>query len=92
MDAVGISNFRKNLKDYVQKVNDDSTPLIVTNRNPEDNVVVMSKRDYDSMQETMAVLSNMYLMNKIHRGDEQFAAGKGQIHELIEDQEDPRHD
>ncbi|ERL65465.1 type II toxin-antitoxin system Phd/YefM family antitoxin [Schleiferilactobacillus shenzhenensis] len=88
MDAVGISNFRRNLREYVQKVNDNSDPLIVTSQNSDDNVVVMSKRDYDSMQETMAVLSNMYLMNKIQRGDAQFAAGKGQVHELNENFDD----
>ena len=32
MDAVNYSNFRKNLKHYFKQVNDDSEPLIVTNK------------------------------------------------------------
>ena len=49
MEAVAYSNFRKDLKDYFKKVNTNSEPLIVTNKEPEDNVVVMSKDDYDAI-------------------------------------------
>lgn len=74
MEAVAYSNFRKSLKDYFKQVNDNSEPLIVTNKNPEDNVVVMSKEDYDAIMETLTVNSNDYLMQKLARGDEQFKA------------------
>ena len=84
MEAVAYSNFRQNLKTYIKKVNEDSEPLIVTNKNPEDNVVVMSKDDYDSMMETMRIASNPYLMDKIRRGEQEIAAGKFQVHDLIE--------
>lgn len=85
MDAVAYSNFRQQLKNYMKQVNDDSDTLIVTSKNPEENVVVMSKRDYDAMQETMRTLSNKYVMAKVRRGDEQFAKGNLNIHEIIED-------
>lgn len=85
MEAVAYSNFRKGLKDYFKQVNDNSEPLIVTNKNPEDNVVVMSKDDYDAIMETLTVNSNDYLMQKIARGDKQFKAGEFKQHELIED-------
>ena len=62
MEAVAYSNFRKSLKDYFKQVNDNSEPLIVTNKNPEDNVVVMSKEDYDAIMETLTVNSNDYLI------------------------------
>ncbi|MQS52619.1 type II toxin-antitoxin system Phd/YefM family antitoxin [Companilactobacillus mishanensis] len=84
MDAVNYSNFRQQLKKYMKNVNDNNEPLIVTTKNSEDDVVVLSKSDYDSMMETMAVLSNKYLMDKINSGDEQFAAGKGKEHKLFE--------
>ena len=67
MDAVNYSNFRRNLKDYFKKVNEDSEPLIVTNKDPEDNVVILSKDDYDSLIETLTIQSNNYLMDKINR-------------------------
>ena len=85
MEAVAYSNFRKSLKDYFKQVNDNSEPLIVTNKNPEDNVVVISKEDYDAIMETLTVNSNDYLMQKLARGDKQFKAGGVKQHELIED-------
>lgn len=84
MEAVAYSNFRQNLKHYMKQVNDDAEPLIVTSKNIGDTVVVLSKRDYDSMQETFRIMSNNYLMNKIKRGDEQFKAANFQTHELLE--------
>ena len=46
--AVAYSNFRANLKTYMRRVNEDADTLLVTNADPEDNVVVMSADDYDS--------------------------------------------
>ena len=47
--AVAYSNFRANLKTYMRRVNEDADTLLVTNADPEDNVVVMSADDYDSL-------------------------------------------
>ncbi|BDR57572.1 type II toxin-antitoxin system Phd/YefM family antitoxin [Xylocopilactobacillus apicola] len=84
MDAVSYSNFRYKLKYYFKKVNEDAEPLVVTNKDENDDVVVMSKRDYDAFMETFRTLSNPYLLDKIKRGDEQFKSGKFQNHELID--------
>lgn len=84
MEAVVYSNFRKNLRSYMKQVNDDADALIVTTKDVEDTVVVLSKRDYDSMQETLRVLSNDYVMDKIRRGDRQFSEGNFTTRELIE--------
>lgn len=73
MEAVTYSSFRQDLKNYLKQVNQDSEPLIVTNKKAEDNVVVISKDDYDAMVETMRIMSNPALMAKIKRGDKQFA-------------------
>lgn len=88
MEAVAYSNFRQNLKQYMKQVNDDAEALIVTSKNVEDTVVVLSKRDYDSMQETFRIMSNNYLMDKIKRGDQQFKAGNFQTHDLLEVDDD----
>ncbi|KRL89956.1 type II toxin-antitoxin system Phd/YefM family antitoxin [Lactobacillus kalixensis] len=87
MDAVNYSNFRRNLKDYFKKVNEDSEPLIVTNKDPEDNVVILSKDDYDSLIETLTIQSNNYLMDKINRGRKQVKEGKISQHDLIDPNE-----
>lgn len=84
MEAVTYSNFRQNLKQYMRQVNEVAEPLIVTSKNVEDTIVVLSKRDYDSMQETLRIQSNHYLMNKIRKGDLQFQTEDFKTHELLE--------
>lgn len=84
MEAIAYSNFRQNLRSYMKQVNEDADTLIVTTKDIEDTVVVISKRDYDSMQETLRVLSNNYVMDKIRRGDKQFEEGNFNTHELFE--------
>lgn len=88
MEAVAYSNFRQNLKSYMKQVNEDADTLIVTSKDIEDTVVVLSKRDYDAMQETLRVLSNNYVMDKIRRGDQQFESGNFTTRELLEVEED----
>ncbi|MFR4287659.1 MAG: type II toxin-antitoxin system Phd/YefM family antitoxin [Enterococcus italicus] len=88
MEAVAYSNFRQNLKSYMKQVNEDADTLIVTSKDIEDTVVVLSKRDYDAMQETLRVLSNNYVMDKIRRGDKQFESGNFATRELLEVEED----
>lgn len=88
MEAVAYSNFRQNLRSYMKQVNEDAETLIVTSKDVEDTVVVLSKRDYDSMQETLRTLSNNYVMEKIRRGDAQFSKGAFKTHDLIEVESD----
>lgn len=87
MEAVAYSTFRKDLRSYMRRVNEDVEPLIVTAKDVEDTVVVLSKRDYDSMQETLRVLSNNYLVDKLKRGEQQFQAAGFRQHDLIEVEE-----
>ena len=88
MEAVAYSNFRQNLKQYMKQVNEDADALIVTAKDAEDTVVVLSKREYDSLQESLQILSNSYLMEKIRRGDTQFRKKQFQTHDLLEVKED----
>ncbi|MGL9810069.1 type II toxin-antitoxin system Phd/YefM family antitoxin [Enterococcus sp. DIV0970a] len=73
MEAVAYSNFRQNLSKYMKQVNEDAEALIVTTKDVDDTVVVLSKREYDSIQETLRVLSNNYVMDKIRGGEQQFS-------------------
>lgn len=88
MEAVAYSNFRQNLKSYMRQVNDDAEALIVTSKDIDETVVVMAKRDYDNLQETLRILSNSYLMEKIQKGEQQFQNGNFTSHDLIEEESD----
>ena len=65
MEVVVYSNFRNNLKSYMKKVNDEFEPLVVVNKNPDEDIVVVSKDEWDSIQETLCVMRNEYLSTKI---------------------------
>ena len=49
MEAVVYSTFRNHLKDYMKKVNDEFEPLTVVNKNPDEDIVVISKSEWDSL-------------------------------------------
>lgn len=84
VQAVSYSAFRNNLKSYMRKVNEDADTLMVTNIDPNDNVVVMSVRDYDSLMETLRIHQNPYLRDKIAQGLEQARQGGVLPHDLID--------
>ncbi len=63
MQAVSYSDARKNLKHYLDDVYNNHDPLIITRKNNE-NVVVLSLDDYNSISETHFLLSNEH--NKSH--------------------------
>lgn len=85
MDAVSYTNFRQNLKRYMQQLKDDAAPITVTAKDPDDNMVVMNQRVFDAIQETLRIMSNPELTEKIRRGQQQFAKTGGLEHELFED-------
>ena len=84
MLAVNYSTIRNNLKDYCDKVTDDGETVIVTRKN-EKNVVLMSLEQYNNIMRTAR---NAEYLAKIDQGIAQLEAGKGQIHELIEVEDD----
>ena len=80
MLAVNYSTIRNNLKDYCDKVTDYQETVIVT-RKSEKNVVIISLERYNQLEKAAR---NAEYLSMIDRSIEQLEAGKGQVHELIE--------
>lgn len=80
MLAVNYSTIRNNLKDYCDKVVEQDETVIVT-RKGDKNVVIMSLERYNNLEK---IIRNAEYLNKIDEGIAQIKAGKGQIHELVE--------
>jgi len=77
MKAVNYSDFRTNLKSYMDKIYDDLETLIVKSKNNKDrDIVVMSKDEYDSIQETMYLLSSSANAERLRRGIRDFETNK----------------
>jgi antitoxin YefM len=86
MRVVSYSNFRQNLKESIRRVREDSDALLVTNKDPEDNIVVLNEADYSAMMETMRIYANPALHAKILAGLDEVDRGRYSEHELDRDE------
>ncbi len=68
----------------MKKVNDEYEPLMVVNKNPDENIVVLSKKNWDSIQETIRLMNNEYLSDKVLSGMEQVKQKKTIQRQLLE--------
>ena len=52
------TNARKNLYNLIKKVNLDHTPVAISSSKKEEDAVLISKSDWDAIQETMYLENN----------------------------------
>ena len=57
MESVNYSEFRQNLASYLNKVEDDRIPIVVSRSNGR-KVVVMSFDDYQTLEATLHLMSS----------------------------------
>ena len=89
MKAVNYSDFRKNLKSYMDKVYDDVETLIVKSKNNKDrDIVVMTKDEYDSIQETLYLLSSPTNAERLRAAIKDFEAGENIVSKKVLEVED----
>jgi antitoxin YefM len=84
MEITSYSNFRQKLKSFMDRVVNESAPLYVTRSKGED-LVMLSKSDYESMQETLYLLSSPKNAQRLAQGIEQYHQGGGKMRELTND-------
>ena len=84
MEVTTYTNFRQKLKSFLDKVRDNHMPLYVTSANGED-VVVLSKSDYESMEETFYLLKSPANASRLLQGIEAYEQGSGKERSLIEE-------
>ena len=83
MNAVTYTDLRQNLKTYMDKVIQDNDPLIITRKNNE-NVVLISIDEYNSLTETNYLLSNEANVKHLKKSIAQHKSGKIKARELCE--------
>ena len=81
MDAITYTDLRQNLKTYMDKVIQNSDPLIITRKNKE-NIVLMSVAEYNSLVETNYLLSNKANAEHLKKSISQHKSGKAKIRKL----------
>lgn len=83
MLAVNYSTIRNHLKNYCDQATDHGEVVIVT-RKEEKNVVILSLEKYNQL---IKAARNAEYLTMIDHSMEQLSSGKGQEHELIEEDE-----
>ncbi len=83
MEITTYSNFRRNLKSFLDMVLKTRSPLFVSCSKGED-VVILSKSDYESMQETLYLLGSSKNAGRLFKGIEEFKKGKSIKRELLD--------
>jgi antitoxin YefM len=86
MDVTTYSNFHQNLKSHHDDVVNDQKALYVTRANGED-VVVLSKSDYEGLQETYYLMSGPKNAERLLESIKELDNGGGTKRELIEPEE-----
>ena len=87
MLAVNYTNFRENLKDYMDKATEDYETMIVTRKNNK-NVVMISEESYNNLMENVYVMGNKSNYDWLMESKEQLESGKYTKHDLIEVQDE----
>ena len=84
MITASISDFRKNIKNYLNQVTQNFETLII-NRGKDSGVVVISLEEYNSLQATQHELSSVKNENRLDSAILNFKEGKSFEKDLIEE-------
>jgi antitoxin YefM len=83
MITANISDFRKDIKSYLDKVVQNFETLII-NRGKDQGIVVMSLDEYNSLMVTNHELSSRKNETRLDSAVEKFKKGKGFAKDLVE--------
>lgn len=86
MNVLTFSEARASLKSVMDDVCSDHTPTLITRVNGE-HVVMLSLADFNSMQETMYLLSSPKNASRLMESVAQIKAGQAKPHELVHHEE-----
>jgi antitoxin YefM len=84
MEVLNYSELRKNLAEHLNTVSESSEVLIVA-RGKGKNVVFMSLEDYNSLIETVHLLSTTNNSNRLNEAIEELKSGKSTKQKLSKD-------
>ena len=84
MLIASVTDFRKDIKSYLDKVAKNFETLII-NRGKDSGIVVMSLDEYNSLMATNHELSSRKNELRLDAAIEKMNSGKGKAGELIED-------
>jgi antitoxin YefM len=83
MNVINFSEFRNHLKANLDSVSEDNEVVIV-NRQKDNNVVLISLKEYNSLQETLHLLSSAKNRERLFGAIERDKVSTFETHDLIQ--------
>lgn len=83
MKVMSMSESRANYAATLDSVINDQEEVVITRPGGE-NVVMLPQHEYESMRETLYLMSSPVNRQRISRAIEQLDGGEGQVRELID--------
>lgn len=84
MQVLNYSEFRRNMKAKLDQVTDDGETIIL-NRSETKNVVLISLKEYNSLKETLYLLSSEKNRTRLVGAIERTNKGEFETHDLIDE-------
>lgn len=92
MEAITASNFRSSLASFLDKVTNDHEPVMVTRGDKQKAAIVISKEDYESLKETLYLLSNRANADRLFKSFARADAGDVFERDLLNEDNEPEMD
>ena len=87
MDVVNYSDFRKGLSKYLDKVDTDKGPILITRQNSKPTVL-MSLEEFNAYEETLHLLSNPTNAKRLRRSIAAAKAGRLIERDIVTDDDE----
>ncbi len=83
MDVLTFTDTRQNLKDVMDRVVENHTPVVITRQKAE-AVVMVSLADWNAMEETARLTASPRNADRLAEAIAELEQGRGAEHDLIE--------